>query len=209
MAAIEWMTQAEYARARGVSREAVRKAVKAGRIALVNGKIDPGMADGQWDRNTRKAIGRGGSAATCSAELDRVARPTVPVRSSEPLGVSETAGWRGVGRYYLADLKDYARASASLDVQSRRIADRSIKRRFVHLVGLAEYLAFVTETEDLIGIALEAVAGRVETAGHGVSASQTRADIKGRLRAIEGKMGAAAIAVLDARAELADLAAKP
>lgn len=208
MAAIEWMTQAGYARARGVSREAVRKAIKAGRIALVNGRIDPAMADGQWARNTRKATGRGGSPATGSAEVDYSVRPTVSGRSAHPCEGREAAAWRGVGGYYLADLKDYARAAAVLDTHSRRIADRSINRRLFYLVGLAETLAFLSETEDLLGVALQAVASRFEAAAQGGSASQARADIKGRLRAIKGKMDRAALAVLEARAALADLAAK-
>lgn len=50
------MTQAEYARHRKVSQEAVRKAIEAKRITTVleNGKvrIDPEVADIQWARNT-------------------------------------------------------------------------------------------------------------------------------------------------------------
>lgn len=48
----ELINQAEYARRRGVSREAVRKAVQDGRITLINGKIDPAVADIQWQQNT-------------------------------------------------------------------------------------------------------------------------------------------------------------
>ena len=46
------ITQAEYARRRGVSRVAVHKAVTSGRISLIDGKIDPEVADIQWARNT-------------------------------------------------------------------------------------------------------------------------------------------------------------
>jgi hypothetical protein len=47
------MTQAEYARHRGVSRQAVLKAVRAGRIVLdQDGRIDPESADASWRRNT-------------------------------------------------------------------------------------------------------------------------------------------------------------
>lgn len=49
---VELITPAEYARRREVSREAVRKAVKTGRITLIDGKIDPAVADIQWARNT-------------------------------------------------------------------------------------------------------------------------------------------------------------
>lgn len=47
----------EYARYRGVSGEAVSKAVRSGRISTIqdhngNRKIDPAIADQEWDRNT-------------------------------------------------------------------------------------------------------------------------------------------------------------
>lgn len=47
------ISQAEYAKRRGISREAVRQAVAAGRINLIDGKIDPAVADIQWAANTR------------------------------------------------------------------------------------------------------------------------------------------------------------
>ena len=53
MAKVNLMTQAEYARHRGCSKVAVGKAVKAGRISLVNGLIDPVVADIQWKQNSR------------------------------------------------------------------------------------------------------------------------------------------------------------
>ncbi len=46
------VTQAEYARRRGVSRAAVSKAVDTKRITLINGMIDVEVADIQWSRNT-------------------------------------------------------------------------------------------------------------------------------------------------------------
>ena len=53
MSKVNLMTQAEYARHRGCSRVAVGKAVKAGRISLVNGLIDRTVADIQWLANSR------------------------------------------------------------------------------------------------------------------------------------------------------------
>jgi hypothetical protein len=46
---------AAYARHRNVSRQAVSKAVKDGRISLINGCIDPAVADIQWANNTDAA----------------------------------------------------------------------------------------------------------------------------------------------------------
>jgi hypothetical protein len=47
------ISQSEYAKRRNVSREAVRQAVAAGRVSLINGKIDPDVADIQWVKNTK------------------------------------------------------------------------------------------------------------------------------------------------------------
>jgi len=46
----ELVTQAEYARHRGVTKQAVSKAVKAGKIRLLDGLIDPREADQTWLR---------------------------------------------------------------------------------------------------------------------------------------------------------------
>jgi phage terminase Nu1 subunit (DNA packaging protein) len=43
----------EYAKLRKVSAMAVSKAVKAGRVTLLNGKIDVNLADRQWSANTQ------------------------------------------------------------------------------------------------------------------------------------------------------------
>jgi len=53
MSKAQFMTQAAYSRHRGVSRSAVAKAVAGGRIVLIDGRIDPIIADAQWKTNTR------------------------------------------------------------------------------------------------------------------------------------------------------------
>lgn len=53
MAKVNLLTQSEYAAHRSCSAVAVHKAVKAGRISLIDGKIDPTVADIQWRANTR------------------------------------------------------------------------------------------------------------------------------------------------------------
>ena len=48
------LSKRQYAKHRGVSEAAVRKAIKAGRItAEADGSIDPKKADAQWSANTR------------------------------------------------------------------------------------------------------------------------------------------------------------
>ncbi len=63
VASIELITQTEYARRRGCSEAAVRRAITDGRITTVDGRIDPVAADAQWERNTRP---RAGSAPASS-----------------------------------------------------------------------------------------------------------------------------------------------
>ena len=53
MAKVNLLTQAEYAAHRGCSAVAVHKAIKGGRISLIDGKIDATVADIQWRANTR------------------------------------------------------------------------------------------------------------------------------------------------------------
>ena len=60
---VELITQAEYARRRGVAKSAVAKAVKEGRIVLINGMVDPAVADIQWSQNTRARADSGRAVA--------------------------------------------------------------------------------------------------------------------------------------------------
>lgn len=60
---IELITQAEYARRRGVVKSAVTKAVTEGRITLINGKVDQAVADIQWAQNTRARADSGRAMA--------------------------------------------------------------------------------------------------------------------------------------------------
>jgi hypothetical protein len=53
------ITQAAYARRRGVSKNAVYAAVKGGRIHLVDGLIDPKQADRDWKANTDESKPKG------------------------------------------------------------------------------------------------------------------------------------------------------
>jgi len=64
---VELVTQREYARRRGVSQPAVAKAIKAGRIKTVDGKIDPAQADIQWTRRTQAQAPRGANLAVGGA----------------------------------------------------------------------------------------------------------------------------------------------
>ncbi len=64
---VNLITQSAYARLRGVAKSAVARAVTEGRISLIDGKIDPAVADIQWARNTRARADSGRSGATLAA----------------------------------------------------------------------------------------------------------------------------------------------
>jgi phage terminase Nu1 subunit (DNA packaging protein) len=73
--AMQFMSYAEYGRHRGVSREAVRKAVAEGRISMVTGPkgkpgVDKDAADKAWAANTK---------AQAEAYVAKVAEPTEEV----------------------------------------------------------------------------------------------------------------------------------
>ncbi len=53
---VQLISKAAYARHRGCDEKAVRKAIAEGRISAIGGKIDPAVADIQWERNTRARV---------------------------------------------------------------------------------------------------------------------------------------------------------
>lgn len=64
---VELVSQSEYARRRGCTEGAVRRAVRDGRIVLFDGKVDPVAADAQWARNTRPRAGSEPAADVAAA----------------------------------------------------------------------------------------------------------------------------------------------
>lgn len=84
---VNLMTMAQYARYRGCSRVAVGKAVKAGRISLVNGLIDPVVAGIQWEKNSRaRASQQSPGQLTLSAGSDVHACAPADVADGEVQG---------------------------------------------------------------------------------------------------------------------------
>lgn len=67
MNGVQLITQSEYARRRGVAKSAVAKAVSERRITLIDGKVDPVVADIQWERNTRARADGGRSTTAVTA----------------------------------------------------------------------------------------------------------------------------------------------
>ena len=74
--AVQLITQAEYARRRGVDPTTVRDAIRAGRITLIDGKIDEDVANIQWERNTRARItAKAANAGQASLDPTPAGRP--------------------------------------------------------------------------------------------------------------------------------------
>ena len=120
MAKVNLITQAEYAKLRGCSAVAVHKAVKANRITLIDGKIDPEVADIQWERNSRARIGSKAASADAPVEqqstrLDgedltplELAAPVdtpAPAASAAPDGYTMWRGRREAADAELAELR--------------------------------------------------------------------------------------------------------
>jgi hypothetical protein len=78
----ELITPAEYARRRksrglpGGSAQGVHKAILAGRITPINGKIDPDVADIQWAKHTRKRVDYHADQSTDDPPIPTVGKST-------------------------------------------------------------------------------------------------------------------------------------
>lgn len=96
---------AEYARHRGVSRQAVSKAIRAHRIQLVDGLVDVELADAQWTANTDPATP---SNSVAGAPQEAV-----------PLGLRRPPGEDPGGQLLLVQLPSVTRREAALARQVR------------------------------------------------------------------------------------------
>lgn len=99
MSKVNLMTKAEYARHRGCSRVSVGKAVKEGRISEVDGKIDPAVADVQWQQNSRARVSQARPAAG-------VAMPGKPDEASGPADYWVSRGRREAAEAEMAEMKE-------------------------------------------------------------------------------------------------------
>jgi hypothetical protein len=105
------ITQAEYARRRGVSRAAITKAIKSGRITPIDGRIDPDVADIQWARNTSTARAPVAGPAPAAAAASIAPRASVRVTrlndgdEDEPATLLESRARREAALAELAELE--------------------------------------------------------------------------------------------------------
>jgi hypothetical protein len=104
---IELVSMSEYARRRGCTEAAVRRAVRDGRISLMDGRVDPVAADAQWARNTRVRAG---------------SRPADDVNLRAPGAAPPAAGGNEppVEDYYLVKAR---RERAEADIAELKLAE--------------------------------------------------------------------------------------
>lgn len=129
------ISQAKYAKYRGITRQAVNEAVKAGRITLVNGKVDPVAADQQWDS-------RSGCGSVQVVGLPPYAE-SKQARAAYEAKLSELELAKAEGRYIDIDV-------ARADIESRIVRCRA---RLVSLPAkLAPLVVGVEDLNELRGI---------------------------------------------------------
>ncbi len=110
----ELVSLREYARRRGISHVAVQRAVNAGRISTVNGKIDPERADIEWRENTDHSKPR--NRITGSPKHARVpGEPPEPMTFDVPGGNGTASG--------------YAKARAARELYQAQLAKMELDRQ--------------------------------------------------------------------------------
>lgn len=166
MGAAELITPAEYARRRGVSRAAVSIAVKAGRISTIDGKIDPAVADIQWDVNTRKAVGRGGRATTKGH--DGAANSADAATDLQP----ETGDQSPAGRY------DYESSRAKREHHEAVLSEAKALERLGQLVETAKVRAAMADIGRVVSDHLDRLPDRVSAE---ITPTMSPADIHARI----------------------------
>ncbi len=75
------MSRRGYASARGVDEKTIRKAIEAGKIRCVDGKIDPETADADWLRN--RDTGQASKLAEAVVSGSSASPPSAPVAPSQ------------------------------------------------------------------------------------------------------------------------------
>lgn len=131
---MQLISQAEYARMRGCTEGAVRRAVRDKRIALIDGKIDPVAADAQWSRNTRVRLGSRPAVTDDAAMRATPAQPPLLAPGAEPPAAEKVVDYyeakrqREVAEAELAQLRlaelrgELVRADEVRSTYARRIA---------------------------------------------------------------------------------------
>lgn len=134
------ISKAEYARMRGVSAAAVTRAIKDGRITTIHDRIDPDVADLQWDKNSRVRAGSVGAGAQTAGDSGSA--------GSEP-GVPSS------------DSKRYQDARVQREQALADIAALDLAERRGELVRLSEWERALTDKVIVLRDALESLSDRL------------------------------------------------
>jgi hypothetical protein len=149
-AAVELMTQAEYARHRGVSRPAVNKAVRRGKIPVhvENGRklIDPAEADRALGLNVQRVL----------ADEDNIGQTRDAMRRPDAPGLTQARTATEVYRARLAELDYNERLGKLRPIEQTEVGARQcfevVLRAFAGVIGRAEELNTRANKERVAGV---------------------------------------------------------
>lgn len=180
MPAVELVTQAEYARRRGVDRAAVHAAIKSGRITTVekDGRvwIDPEVADIQWAKNTQEKYSpkarKAGESASVVPVVDDPAAGPIPGYDR-----SLAAAKRETHEANLAQMRELREAGSLLERQKveKGAADAGalVRQALERVPGLALELAAMSDAVAIRNLLSEKI-------------SEVLADLSDSLRRLAG-----------------------
>src|SRR5438552_16385617 len=149
-----------YARRRGVTPAAVRKAIKSGRISIVNGKVDPDLADAQWRASTDESKPRNSVSGSPGGQSGASVAPPLPAWGAGGNALPRTSGYaaaRAVRETYDARLRelDYkVRTGELVSVDAVRVVAYNTARRSRDLLlaipdRISAVLAGLSETSEV------------------------------------------------------------
>jgi|SRR6187401_252502 len=121
-----------YARHRGVTPAAVRKAIKSGRITAVGGNIDPNLADSQWQSNTDESKPRSSVSRGPRPALQPSPAPHSPSKSHafpEALAFAKARAARETYQARLKELELKIKTGKLIPVDEVRVAAFNTNRR--------------------------------------------------------------------------------
>lgn len=119
------ISQAAYSRHRKCSRAAVTQAIQDGRINLIDGKIDPEVADIQWAKNTRNP-----KAAFAQPKAPLI---DLPASTAEPSYLPDSAITQQVYDLQLARAKREHHEANIAEMRERQKAGELVELADVHL----------------------------------------------------------------------------
>lgn len=134
---VELVSIAEYARRRGCTEGAVRRAAREGRICLIDGKVDPVAADAQWAANTRVRAGSAPAAQGGPGEAGDTSGTYWQSRAKREAAEAEVAEMR---------LRELRRELVRVD-EVRHLLGRRLSAAREILLGSASRLAPLLATE--------------------------------------------------------------